>query len=146
MSAEANKALVRRFYEEVWDKGNLDVVYEVYADDYIRHDLRPGIPVTGPEGQKVIAAEFRNAFPDLHWHVDLVEGSEEFIVGRWTGSGTHTGPWGKLQPTGKTVKFSGANIFRFENGKVAEIWNHRDDYGLFLQVGFPVHAGYPDNE
>ncbi len=58
-----NKSLVRRFYEEVWDKGNLDVCDEVFSRDYVRHDLRATEPVPGPERQTQIAAEFRSAFP-----------------------------------------------------------------------------------
>jgi predicted ester cyclase len=54
---------------------------------------------------------------------------------------THTGPWGPVEPTGRRATFSGVNIFRFENGKLAEIWNHRDDLGLMELVGVPVYAG-----
>ena len=61
MSEKANAALVRRFYEQVWANGNLDVADEVFADDYERHDLRAGDPTPGPEGQKEIAAAFRAA-------------------------------------------------------------------------------------
>ena len=141
MSAEDNKALIWRFYEEVWGKGNLDVAYEVFADDYVRHDLRPGTAVPGPEGQKRIAAEFREAFPDLTWQIDLIIGTDEFVVGRWTASGTHRGRWAGQEPTGRSMTFSGVNIFRFEDGKVAEIWNHRDDLGLMQQLEAPIYAG-----
>ena len=141
MSVEDNKRLARRFWDEVWDKGNFDVVYEVFAEDYVRHDLRPTNPIPGPAGQKAIAVDFRRAFPDVRWHVDFIFGEGDMVMGRWTATGTHTGKWGKFEPTGKKVKFSGINVFRFQNGKVAEIWNHRDDFGLFDQVGVPVHAG-----
>jgi ketosteroid isomerase-like protein len=62
--AHANKELVRRFYEEVWQKGNLDVADDVFADDYVRHDLRATQAAPRPEGQKQIARAFRAAFPD----------------------------------------------------------------------------------
>jgi predicted SnoaL-like aldol condensation-catalyzing enzyme len=55
MSTEQNKALIRRFYEEAWGKGNVNVADEVFAADYVRHDLRPGNPLPGPAGQKQIA-------------------------------------------------------------------------------------------
>ncbi len=58
MTVEQNNALMRRFYEEVWGKGHLDVAAEVFAADYVRHDLRPGNPLSEPEGQKKIAADF----------------------------------------------------------------------------------------
>ncbi|HYN70342.1 MAG TPA: ester cyclase [Candidatus Eisenbacteria bacterium] len=72
MGSEANKALVRRFYAEVWEGGNVDFAHEVFHEDYVRHDLRPGAALPGPAGQAKIAAEFRKSFPDLRWQVDLV--------------------------------------------------------------------------
>jgi predicted ester cyclase len=71
----------------------------------------------------------------------LVIGEDEWVVGRWTATGTHLGQWGAVAPTGKQVTFSAVNVCRFENGKVAEIWNHRDDMGLSEQIGSTVHAG-----
>ena len=141
MSTEGNKATVRRFYEEVWNKGNVDVVFEVFAEDYIRHDLRPTKALPGPEGQRKIAADFRAAFPDLEWTVDLILAEGDLVAGRWTARGTNTGSWGGVEPTGKPAQFSGVNIFRFANGKVVEIWNHRDDLGLREQLGAPIFAG-----
>jgi len=143
MSLDENKALVRRFYEEVWGKGNVDVAEEVFASDYVRHDLRPTTPAPGPEGQKQIAAALRAAFPDLRFDIEIVLGEGEYVAARWTASGTHSGAWGDVEPTGRFVTFSGVNIFRFEEGLVAEIWNHRDDLGLRQQLGAEVFAGAP---
>jgi steroid delta-isomerase-like uncharacterized protein len=125
----------------VWGKGNLDVVYEVFALDYVRHDLRPGNPLPGPEGQKRIAADFRAAFPDLKSTIDLLVEEGDFVVSRWTAEGTHLGAWGGIEPTGKRVRFCGVNIYRLQNGKVVELWNHRDDLGVMQQLGVPVFAG-----
>ena len=143
MSLDENKALVRRFYEEVWGKGNVDVAEEVFASDYVRHDLRPTTTAPGPEGQKQIAAALRAAFPDLRFDIEIVLGEGEYVAARWTASGTHSGAWGDVEPTGRFVTFSGVNIFRFEEGLVAEIWNHRDDLGLRQQLGAEVFAGAP---
>jgi steroid delta-isomerase-like uncharacterized protein len=141
VSEEANKALVRRFYEEVWAQGNLDVADEVFADGYERHDFRHGEPASGPEGQKQIAAAFRAAFPDLSWEIDFILADGDFVVGRWTATGTHLGPWAGVEATGRPMRFSAVNVFRFSDGKVVEIWNHRDDLGLMQQLGAPVYAG-----
>lgn len=141
MDTEQNKSTVRRFYEEVWNRGNVDFAFQVFAEDYIRHDLRPTSALPGPEGQKKIAADFRAAFPDLEWTIDIILAEGDLVTGRWTASGTHTGQWGGIEPTGKKVVFSGVNIFRFANGKVVEIWNHRDDLGLREQLGAPIFAG-----
>jgi steroid delta-isomerase-like uncharacterized protein len=141
LSEEANKALVHRFYEEVWGKGNLDVADELFGDRYERHDFREGDPPAGAGGQKQIAAAFREAFPDLTWHIDFVLADGDFVVGRWTASGTHLGAWAGVDPTGRTMQFSGLNVFRFADGRVVELWNHRDDLGLMEQLGTRVYAG-----
>jgi steroid delta-isomerase-like uncharacterized protein len=141
VTVDENTALVRRFYEEVWNRGNLDVADEVFARDYVRHDLRPSKAEPGPAGQKHVAADFRRAFPDLRFEVDLVVSQDDFVAARWTAEGTNSGAWGGQPPTGQSARFSGVNIFRFEEGKVVEIWNHRDDLGLMEQLGAPIYAG-----
>ena len=141
MSVDQNKALIRRFYDEVWTKGNLDVAFEVFADDYVRHDLRPSAALPGPAGQKKIAGDFRSAFPDLTMTVDLLLGEGDLVAARWTTEGTNTGQWGDVPPTGKRVSFSGVNLFRLAGGQVVEIWNHRDDLGVMQQTGAPIYAG-----
>jgi steroid delta-isomerase-like uncharacterized protein len=146
MTAEQNKELVRRFYEEVWDRGNFDFAKEVFADDYVRHDLRATTALPGPEGQAKIAADFRAAFPDLRVQVDMVFGEGDMVAGRWTATGTHTGPWREIKPTRVRVQFSAVNLYRFANGKVAEIWNHRDDLGLMEQLGAKIYAGAVEQE
>jgi steroid delta-isomerase-like uncharacterized protein len=142
VDVEANKTLVQRFYEEVWARGNVGFAEEVFADDYVRHDLRPTKAAPGAAGQALIAEQFRRAFPDLEWRVDLVLAEGGLVAARWTASGTHTGAWGDVAPTGKRATFSGVNIFRFAgDGKVVEIWNHRDDFGLREQLGAAIFAG-----
>ena len=144
MNTEANRRLVQRFYDEVWSGGNFAFVEEVFAADYVRHDLRPTQAPAGPAGQAMVAERFRQAFPDVEWHVDLVIAENDFVVARWTASGAHTGPWGDVPPTGRHATFSGVNIFRFgDQGKVVELWNHRDDLGLTEQLGVQVFAGAP---
>ena len=142
MDVGANKALVRRFYEEVWHRGNFSFAEAVFANDYVRHDLRATKAAPGGAGQARIAEQFRHAFPDLQWRFDLVLGEGDLVAARRTSSGTHSGAWAEVAPTGKQVTFSGVNIFRFgADGKVVEIWNHRDDLGLRDQLGAPVFAG-----
>lgn len=144
MSLKKNKQLILQFYEEVWGEGNLAFAKEVFDENYVRHDLRPGNPIAGAAGQMQIAGDFRKAFPDLEIEIDLVFGDDEYIAARWTMTGTHSAVWGDVEATNKKVTFSGVNIFRFANGKVVEIWNHRDDLGLMQQLGVPVFAGAID--
>ena len=119
---------------------------DVFAPDYLRHDLRPTTAAPGPEGQKEIASAFRAAFPDVRFDVEIVIAEGDYVAARWTASGTHRGAWGDVEPTGRSVTFSGVNIFRLENGRVAELWNHRDDLGLQQQLGVAVFAGAPPRD
>jgi predicted ester cyclase len=66
------------------------------------------------------------------------------VCASWTAVGTHEGEWAGLKPTGRTIRFSGANIFRFADGKVAELWNHRDDLGLMEQMGAQTPPSAPE--
>jgi predicted ester cyclase len=141
LPTESNKALWKAFFREVWGRGNLDFADSVFDPNYVRHDLRPGSSLAGPEGQKKIASDFRTAFPDLTVTIDLLFGEAEMVVARWTMSGTHTGLWGNVAPTGRRATFSGVNIVRFSKGKVVELWNHRDDLGLVQQIGAFIYAG-----
>ena len=143
MDERSHKALISRFYDEVWNKGNLDVADEVLALDYVRHDLRAGNP-PGPEGMKRIASDLRAAFPDLHLAVTFMVAEENMVVARWVTTGTHKGKWGNIEPTGRHAEFSGVNIWRFSHGKVVELWNYRDDLGLMQHLGVPMHGGAVD--
>ncbi len=131
-----NKKLIGRFYEEVWNKGNLDVADEVFAKDYVRHEPGGGSTTTfGPEGQKQIAAGLRKAFPDVVMAIDFVVGENDMVVARWTITGTHKGDLPMAKASDKQVTFSGINSYRFDRGKVVELWNHRDDLSMLMQVG-----------
>jgi steroid delta-isomerase-like uncharacterized protein len=136
-----NKAVITRFYEEVWSRGNTDVALELFTDDYVRHDLRPSQAQPGGAGQAKVASDFRRAFPDLAFVVDLMVAEGDLVAARWTATGTHSGPWGDVAPSGNEVTFCGVNFFRMTDGKIVEIWNHRDDLGLMQQTGSEIHAG-----
>ena len=92
-----------------------------------------------------IAAAFRGAFPDLRMEVDLILSDGDLVAARWTSTGTLSGPWADVSPTGARATFNGVNIFRIRDGLVVELWNHRDDLGLMEQVGAPVFAGRPSD-
>jgi steroid delta-isomerase-like uncharacterized protein len=144
MMGHVNKQVVRRFYDELWNRGNLDVADELVAENYVRHDLRPGDAPPGPAGQKAVAERFRAAFPDVRLEVEALVAEDDLVAARWTMSGTHSGPWAGVAPTGKRIRFTGVNFFRLADGKIAEISNLRDDLGLREQLGVPIYAGYPE--
>jgi steroid delta-isomerase-like uncharacterized protein len=136
MSAETNKAISRRFFDEAWNEGNLTALDEILTQDHFNSGPSnlPGLPA-GPEGGKQVITLYRNAFPDVHFTIDeqLTEG--ERVVTRWTAHGTHQGELQRLPATGKSSTVSGIAIDRFVDGKIAETWGLFDYFSMMQQLG-----------
>ena len=130
---EANKALTLRYWEEVANKGNLDLIEEICAPDYVCHEVDQDI--RGPEGVRQFIFMLRAAFPDLHVTVEDVIAEGDKIVQRWTGRGTHQGELMGIPPTGNRVSVAGITISRFKDGKVSEEWEVYDMMGMMQQLG-----------
>jgi len=135
MSAQANKALVRRFFDEVCNGLKLDVADSLFAASHIYHD--PIIRAeSGPEGIKRVVSPRPPAFTEVHWTVDdMVAAERDLVVTRWTGSGVHTNEVMGIPPTGKRVTVSGVWIHRIAGGRIAESWNIWDGIGMVRQLG-----------
>ena len=135
MSAENNKALVRRFYDDAWNKHNPAVVDEIYAADWVDTSPPiPGIPQTR-DGLKQFMGEYLRAYPDARITIEdqLVEGDR--VVTRWTGRGTQTGQFMEMPPSGKRVAVQGVQIDRLSGGKIVESWTLFDQLGMLQQLG-----------
>jgi steroid delta-isomerase-like uncharacterized protein len=135
MTTEQNKALIRKWVEEGWNKGNLAVVDDVYTLDVIQHDPNSPLPVNSSEALKMYAGSYRAAFPDLTFTIDDLIGEGDKVLWRFTSTGTHQGALGPIPATGKRGAVTGMVLFRFANGKVAEVWVNVDIMGLFQQLG-----------
>lgn len=135
MSTEENKAVVRRYHEEIFNKGNLAVADEVFDSNYLNSVLdQMGLP-RGPEGFKQYATMIRTAFPDFNLTIEdqVAEGDRE--VHRITGRGTHKGTFMDIPPTNKHIEISGIMIDRIIGGKVVESWAQVDVFGIMQQLG-----------
>jgi len=121
MSIENNKAMIRRMFEEVYNQGNYDVADELFAENYVSHNGL-GLTVLGPEGIKRVAAMQRTAFPDLHSTIEDLIAEGDKVVVRGIDHGTHLGEFLGYPPTGKPIAITWIDIFRVENGKLAEAW------------------------
>ena len=135
MVAEELKARLERLAKEAWHQGNLVVVDELMAADFVFYDsVRP---IRGPKAFKHYVAGVRLAFPDLQFTLDdiIIEGNR--AVARWTFRGTHTGgsPSLGIAPTGKRVSFSGVSIYHMVDGKIAEEWSTVDTLGVLQHLG-----------
>jgi steroid delta-isomerase-like uncharacterized protein len=135
VSAEENKAVARRWFEELFNQGNLEVADEIIAPDHVNHDpTLPDIP-PGPEGQKQVVNLYRSAFTNAHINVEDQIAEGDRVVTRWTGSGTHQGEFMGVAPTGNQVTVTGITINRVSGGKIAESWTNYDALGLMQQIG-----------
>ena len=133
--SEQNKAVVRRTFEELWNKGNLSIADELFAPNYDHHDPSTPDVGRGPESEKKRATLYRNAFPDLRLTVEGLTAEGETVVARWSCHGTHKGELNGIPPTGKQFTISGVTIAHFENGKMVEGWVNWDALGLMQQLG-----------
>jgi steroid delta-isomerase-like uncharacterized protein len=133
MSTEQNKALARRVFEEVWNKGNLAAVDELTAANLVFHNAAQML--YAPEGFKQFVTMYRNAFPDTHFTVEDEIAEGDTVVIRWSVRGTHKGELLGVPPTGKQVTVSGITITLFANGKSVETWAEFDALGMLQQLG-----------
>ena len=140
MSAEDNRALVRRFVDEVQSAGNIDAIDEICSPDFVNHSAPPGIP-SDCEGIKILTAMFRGAFPDSYFTVeDMVAGGDR-VVTRKTFHGTHEGEFMGIPPSGRAVAMGLIDIVRISEGRVVEHWATGDSLGLMQQLGVIPQPG-----
>jgi len=140
MSIEENKALIRLFYEEVFNKKNLAAVDDFFAPDHVDHTLPAGLPV-GPEGTKQAIAMTLSGFPDLRVTIEDMIAEGDKVVIRFTTHGTQQGALGGIPPTGKQVAVSTIEITRIAGGKIAEDWGLDDRLGMLQQLGLVSAMG-----
>ena len=133
MSVEENKALYGRLYGEILNKGNFDIVDEVFDANYVMHDAHS--PVSGPDELKGLMTAYRTAFPDIRFTVEELVAEGDKVVKRWTIRGTHNGDLMGIAPTGKKVEVTGMTMARFAGGKLVEEWEAADMLSLMQQVG-----------
>ena len=132
--SEVNKTIVRRLFEEVWNKGNLSVADELFTPNCEHHDASSPDFGRGPESEKKRATLYRTAFPDLRLTIEDIIAEGETVIARWSCRGTHKGDLSGIAPTGKQVTISGVSIARFSGSKMAEGWINWDALGLMQQL------------
>ena len=127
-------AKIRRFMEEVFNKGNMKAADEFMSVDIVEHDPFPG-QGPGLQGFKQGMAAFRQAFPDLRVGIDDVLADGEKVVIRSTMKGTHKGTFMNMPPTGKQISVEGIDIVRISGGKIVEHWGLTDIFTMMQQLG-----------
>jgi len=142
MSVEQNKAKQGRVWGEVFNKGNLAIIPELFAPNYIYHGPM-GMEAKGPEGFKQMVTMYRTAFPDLHVTIEDMVAEGDKVVSRFTLRGTHKGEYMGIAPTGKKVTITGILITRWVGGKEVEASGVADTLTMMQQLGVvpPIGQG-----
>jgi steroid delta-isomerase-like uncharacterized protein len=142
MSAEQNKALLRRAWDEVYGQKRLDSIEELARDDVIAHE--PDGDVRGVEELRRYLGTYLAAFPDTSVIVDDVIAEGDKVVSRYTVSGTHTGTTQEYgPPTGRQMVIEGITVYHFKGGKLAEMWDRYDNLAVMRQLGLLPGAEPP---
>ena len=139
MSAEENKAIVRR-YREIHNSNNLVGLDQIVDVNIVSHSGVPGMP-PGLEGGKMVHNMFLSAFPDSQVTTDDLIADGDEVVERFTFRGTNKGSFMGAPPTGKQVTATGMSVFRIANGKIVEHWGENDSLGVMQQLGLVPMPG-----
>ncbi len=131
--SEKNKAIIRRVFEELLNQGDMSVIDEIDAPNFVWRGPG-GQEVKGPEAHKQLAGSFLKAFPDLHFTVEDMIAEGDKVVVRWTMRGTHQGDLMGIAPTGKQVTLPGILISRIAEGRVVEDWDSFDRLDMMQQL------------
>ncbi|MFQ5911524.1 MAG: ester cyclase [Thermoplasmata archaeon] len=142
MSTEGNKAILRRGLLEMWSQGDLSILEELIAPDYIMHDVAGDF--RGVEAYKQLFNLYRSAFPDLRFTVDDQVSEGDLVATHWTSSGTHRGELMGIPATGKQTTSMGVTFSRIANDRAVEEWNYWDALGLLQQLGVVPAMGRTD--
>ena len=122
--AQRNKAVVERLVRDVVNGGQMDLLDEVLADDFVAYGV--GKVPSGPEGMRGLIDAWRTAFPDWQDQIDEIVAEGDLVVLKITARGTHEGPLMGVEPTGEAVEWGMIEMVRLEDGKIAEQWGYSD--------------------
>ena len=142
MDTEANKRLVRRFYEEVVNTGDVGEIAEFVAPECVETDGRARVE-SGPEGMAEHVRDVRKVYPDLHLTVERQIAEGEWVATVVTARGTHVGEWLGMKPTGEELVFTGVNVDRVVDGRIVEHGGAANMLQPFLEAG-AVRVVSPD--
>ena len=131
--SEQNKTLARRWFEDLFSRGNLDAANEILSAEFVDHLTHED--ERGLEELKHYVGIYRNAFPDIQDIVEDIVAEGDKVVKRWMSSGTHQGEFMGFAPTGRHVTFTGMRLFRIADNKIVESWVNIDERGLQEQLG-----------
>jgi steroid delta-isomerase-like uncharacterized protein len=134
MSAD-NKAIVRRLYEEVWNKRKLEIINEIISPSHALQAPNISGSSIGPVAYRRNVSRFLAGYPDLHWTIVDIIAEKDKVVACWTISGTHRGDYMGVPATNKKVSVDGITVHHIANGKIMDSYSNWDALGMMRQLG-----------
>lgn len=134
-TTEQNKKLLRIAVEEIWNKGNFQLLNDFVTDDFVVYFSRPGEELRGPDNVRQFYTNLREAFPDIKFKILTQVAEGDKVVTHWSATGTHKGVFRGIPATGNRVNFSAMDIDRITDGKAVECWTNVDELSLMQQLG-----------
>ena len=142
MSIQDNIHLVNRWYQEVWNEGNIQTIHELLSPDAVGiGQVGSEVELHGPQEFISFREQFRSAFPDIDFKVVDAFGADDKVVVRWSARMTHRGDTLGVPATGKPVRVTGITIIRIVNGKIVAGWENWDQLGMLQQIGLYGQRG-----
>jgi steroid delta-isomerase-like uncharacterized protein len=139
MNIEANKRIVLKFIEELWNKRRLELAHELFDENCITHQLRvgndPAGAPRGPEAMKRHVADWLASFPDIHFTVEQMLAEGDRVMTQCHALATHSATWLGIPATGKAIKIQMFMVHRIARGRIVEDWVLVDSLGVFQQLG-----------
>jgi steroid delta-isomerase-like uncharacterized protein len=135
MGVAENKAIVRRFIDEVLNQGNLETARELLAPDFVLYHPMLPEPAHGADGYKNAIEWFDTVFPDFQTEIEFLVGEGDMVASRWRVRATHTGEFQGIPATGKRVEYTGIAEYRLRDGKIVEGRIQEDLLGIMQQIG-----------
>jgi steroid delta-isomerase-like uncharacterized protein len=134
MSLDENRKLTSRFYEEVVNQRNFDLIDQLVADDFVEHETMPGMP-TGKEAPRAFMEMFVAAFPDMQMTPDVIVAEGDLVATKGTVKGTHSGEFMGIPATGKSFEVQFMDFVRIRDGQAIEHWGVTDTAAMMEQLG-----------
>jgi steroid delta-isomerase-like uncharacterized protein len=133
--AQAKTDFIRRWFDEVWNKGRMEAIDEMASPDVVGHGQAQHATDIGLKEFKPFVLGFRSAFPDIKVTFDYIIEQGDKVVARWTATMTHKGEFLGFAPTGNKATITGTSTQRISGGKLIEGWDNWDQLGLLVQIG-----------
>lgn len=120
-------------FEHVWNDGDFGSLDRIVAETTVFHYRRTSRTI-GLDDLKAVVTDWRSGFPDLRFTIEEVIEAGPFVAARLTHTGTHLGLWRGHAPSGNRIEIDAMFFFRFEDGRIVEIWEVEDEFGLWQQL------------